>query len=122
MKAISYIIFIFFAPAVILLNFNFLVFNHGFYKGQFEKLNVYEAFGSKEIVDNQSEKLIGFLCCGKELDRDFFGEREREHLSDVKQIITLNQIALVLLAGLVLAGVLILIFKKIQKKNAQTKL
>src|SRR3989338_405076 len=111
MKAVSYIIFIFFAPAVILLNFNFLVFNHGFYKGQFEKLNVYETFGSKKIVDNQSEKLIGFLCCGKELDRDFFTEGERLHLSDVKKIIILNQVASVLLTVLVLAGLLILILK-----------
>src|SRR3989344_6401552 len=107
MRAISYLIFIFFAPALILINFNFLVFNHGFYKTQSEKLNVYETFGSKEIVDDQSEKLIGHLCCGKDLDRDFFTERERLHLADVKKIITINQAASVLVVGSILAGFLI---------------
>ena len=120
MRIVSYLIFIFFAPALIFINFNFLVFNHGFYKSQFEKLNVYETFGSKEIVDNQSEMLIGYLCCGKELDQNFFTERERLHLSDVKKIITLNQLASVLLTGLVLTGLLILILKKDEKEFAKT--
>lgn len=120
MKTISYLIFIFFAPALILLNFNFLIFNHGFYKTQFKKLRVYETFESREIVDNQSEKLIGYLCCGKELDRDFFGDRERQHLADVKKIITLNQAVAVLLSGLVLAGLIFLILKKNEKEFAKT--
>ena len=120
MRIVSYLIFIFFAQALILINFNFLIFNHGFYKTQFEKLNVYEIFGSKEVVDNQSKKLIGYLCCGQELDRDFFKERERLHLSDVKKIITLNQVASVLVVGLVLVGFLILILKKNEKEFAKT--
>ena len=120
MRVISYLIFIFFAPALILINFNFLVFNHGFYKTQFEKLNVYESFNSKEIVDNQSKKLIGYLCCGKELDRDFFTEREILHLSDVKKIITLNQAASVLFVSLVLAGFIILILKTNEKEFVKT--
>lgn len=120
MKTISYLIFIFFAPALILLNFNFLIFNHGFYKTQFKKLRVYETFESREIVDNQSEKLIGYLCCGKELDRDFFGDRERQHLADVKKIITLNQAVAVLLSGLVLTGLIFLILKKNEKEFAKT--
>src|SRR3989337_2903077 len=101
MRVISYLIFIFFTPALILLNFNFLVFNSAYDKSQFTKLNVYETFESKEIVDNQSQRLIGYLCCGKELDRDFFAEREILHLSDVKKIITLNQAASVLFVSLV---------------------
>jgi len=120
MRVISYLIFIFFAPALILFNFNFLVFNHGFYKTQFGKLKVYETFGSNEIVDSESQRLIGFLCCGEELDRDFFTERERLHLSDVKKIITLNQVASVLLIALILAGFLILILKKNEKEFAKT--
>ena len=120
MRVISYLIFIFFTPALILLNFNFLVFNHGFYKGQFEKLGVYETFGSKEIVDDQSKKLIGYLCCGKELDQDFFTQREILHLADVKKLIILNQIATFLLTGLVLTGFLILILKKDENEFAKT--
>src|SRR3990167_1362476 len=120
MRIVSYLIFIFFAPAFILINFNFLVFNHGFYKSQFEKLNVYETFGSKEVVNNQSKTLIGYLCCGKELDLNFFTEREGLHLSDVKKIITLNQVASVLLVGLILAGLLILILKKNEREFAKT--
>ena len=120
MRIVSYLIFIFFAPAFILINFNFLVFNHGFYKSQFEKLNVYETFGSKEVVNNQSKTLIGYLCCGKELDLNFFTEREGLHLSDVKKIITLNQVASVVLVGLILAGLLILILKKNEREFAKT--
>ena len=120
MRIVSYLIFIFFAPALILINFNFLVFNHGFYKSQFEKLNVYETFGSKEVVDNQSKTLIGYLCCGKELDEHFFGERERLHLLDVRKIITFIQVASVLLVGLILAGFLILVLKKDEKELAKT--
>ena len=120
MKAISYFIFIFFAPALILLNFNFLVFNSAFYKSQFKKLNVYEEFESREIVDNQSDGLIGYLCCGKNLDEFFFTERERLHLADVKKLITLNQVASVLLSGLVLAGLILSILKKDEKEFAKT--
>ena len=120
MRAISYFIFIFFAPALILLNFNFLVFNSAFYKSQFKKLNVYEEFESREIVDNQSDGLIDYLCCGKNLDENFFTERERLHLSDVKKIITLNQAAAVLLGGLVLVGLIILILKRDEKEFAKT--
>ena len=120
MRAISYFIFIFFAPALILLNFNFLVFNSAFYKSQFKKLNVYEEFESREIVDNQSDGLIGYLCCGKNLDENFFTERERLHLLDVKKLITLNQVASVLLSGLVLAGLILLIFKKDEKEFTKT--
>src|SRR3990167_9131882 len=120
MRAISYFIFIFFAPALILLNFNFLVFNSAFYKSQFKKLNVYEEFESREIVDNQSDGLIGYLCCGKNLDENFFTARERLHLSDVKKIITLNQAASVLVVGLVLTGFLILILKRDEKEFAKT--
>src|SRR3989304_9954040 len=120
MRAISYFIFIFFAPALILLNFNFLVFNSAFYKSQFKKLNVYEEFESREIVDNQSDGLIGYLCCGKNLDEFFFTERERLHLADVKKLITLNQVASVLLSGLVLAGLILSILKKDEKEFAKT--
>ena len=120
MRVISYLIFIFFTPALILLNFNFLVFNSAYYKSQFTKLNVYETFESKEIVDNQSQRLIGYLCCGKELDRDFFAEREILHLSDVKKIITLNQAASVLFVSLVLAGFIILILKTNEKEFVKT--
>src|SRR3990167_6771951 len=120
MKAISYVIFIFFTPALILLNFNFLIFNHSFYKSQFAKLNVYQTFGSKEVVDNQSKDLIGYLCCGTELDQVFFGERERRHLEDVRKLITLNQVVTVLLVGLVLGGFLIVILKSGEKVFAKT--
>jgi len=119
MKTISYIIFIFFTPALLLLNFNFLIFNHSFYKAQFAKLGVYETFGSKQVVDSQSERLIGYLCCGKDLDEGFFGERERLHLSDVRKIIILNQVMTVLLTGLVLAGLLALILKTNEKEFAK---
>src|SRR3990167_10704370 len=120
MRIVSYLIFIFFAPAFILINFNFLVFNHGFYKSQFEKLNVYETFGSKEVVDNQSKTLIGYLCCGKELDEHFFGERERLHLLDVRKIITFIQAMTVLICAFILAGLLFLVLKSDAYEFAKT--
>ena len=120
MRIVSYLIFIFFAPALIFINFNFLVFNHGFYKSQFEKLNVYETFGSQEVVDNQSKDLIDYLCCGKELDEHFFGERERLHLLDVRKIITFIQAMTVLICAFILAGLLFLVLKSDAYEFAKT--
>ncbi len=102
MKIASYLVIIFFAPAILLLNFHLLVFNKNFYKSEFTKLNVYREFSSQEEVDDQTSKLIQYLCCNGTLDDSFFDERERLHLFDVKNLIKIVNVQFFLFSTLIL--------------------
>ena len=86
MKALSYLIIVLLTPTLLLLNFRFLVFNQSYYQNQFKKLNVYQTI-DENIAIAQSNKLIAYLCCNKELDAKFYTQREKDHLKDVKSII-----------------------------------
>ena len=86
MKALSYLIIVLLTPTLLLLNFRFLVFNQSYYQNQFKKLNVYQTI-DENIAIAQSNKLIAYLCCNKELDAEFYTQREKDHLKDVKSII-----------------------------------
>ncbi len=97
---------------IIFLNFHLLVFNSKFYKSEFAKLNVYEQFSSKEEVDSQSQKLIKYLCCESQLEGDFFTQREKLHLIDVKNLIRLSTIQFVLTLVITTVCLLFLAFKK----------
>lgn len=112
MRVASYLIIIFFAPMILFLNFHLLVFNGKFYKSEFGKLNVYEQFSSKEEVETQSQNLIKYLCCSGKLEGDFFTEREKLHLIDVKNLIRLSTIQFVLTLVITAVCMLFLAFKK----------
>jgi integral membrane protein (TIGR01906 family) len=71
---------------IILLNFSMLAFDDNYYKKQFEKNNIYEKI-PQEQADNQAENLINYLKQGKELKGNFFNEKEKQHLIDVRTII-----------------------------------
>lgn len=90
MKTASYLIIIFFGSFLILLNFNFLLFNKSFYKSEFKKLKVYEQFENPTIVDSESLKLIKYLCCTNSLEGDFFSKRDWLHMADVKNLIKMS--------------------------------
>ena len=90
-KNLEKLIFVFLIISIpfIILGFNFklLVFDLDFYEKEFVKNNVFDEFG-KEIVDENSLLLIDYLKDDKkELDTDFFNEREKLHLVDVKDLI-----------------------------------
>ncbi|MFH1591761.1 MAG: DUF1461 domain-containing protein [Candidatus Woesearchaeota archaeon] len=71
---------------VLLLNFRFLVFNFGFYEKEFDKYGVYEKIPENVALENTKE-LLGFLKGGGELETDFFNEKEKLHLGDVRGLI-----------------------------------
>lgn len=112
MKAIRYLIIIFLAPTIILLNFRLLVFNYHYYQKEFAKLGVYNRF-EKNVADAQSKKLIDYLCCQNGIDSEFFTQREILHLKDVKGLIRLANIQLFInLSLVILVSSLLILGKK----------
>lgn len=112
MKILSYLIIIFLAPTLILLNFRTLIYNQSFYESEFAKLNVYENFESAEVVNLQSSKLIQFFCCQGTLDEKFYSEREGLHLKDVRKLISTVNAMFFYLLIVMLAITVPIYFKK----------
>ena len=98
---------------IILLNFSILAFDDNYYKKQFEKNNIYEKI-PKEQADKEAENLINYLKQGKELQGDFFNEKEKQHLVDVRTIIK-RLIGLLYLS--ILAAAMIITIGFIQNKK-----
>jgi integral membrane protein (TIGR01906 family) len=72
-----------------LSNSNNLAFDENFYKKEFEKYNVYDSLEDYDIEEINSE-LLNYLKYEKNdvlIDNDFFNEREKTHLLDVKNLI-----------------------------------
>lgn len=73
---------------VLLFNFRLIVFDSDFYSEEFEKLGVYESFPRQIALENTKE-LLDYLDSNGELEGDFFNDREKDHLEDVKELINL---------------------------------
>ena len=70
-------------------NFNSIAFNNDLYKKEFSKYGIYSALRGYDI-DSINNKVLNYLMAnnGNELiDADFFNEREKAHLLDVKNLI-----------------------------------
>ncbi len=79
-------IVIFFIPFLILLiGFRLVVFDLEFYQSEFQKYNVYDKF-DQATANNALHSLIGYLKSNSYLS-EFFNEKEKQHLKDVKKII-----------------------------------
>lgn len=89
---------------IILLNFKFLVYDTGFYEQEFEKNNVYEKI-QKETAKENILLLIGYFKNKNELTTDFFSEKEKLHLKDVK-----NMVNYAIYLPYFLSGTLVLFF------------
>ena len=76
----SIVVFIF------LLSFRIAFFDDDYYKEKFRINNAYEKYG-EENVNNANEELNAYLTGSGELKTDFFNEREKLHLKDVKDLI-----------------------------------
>ncbi len=85
-------IFLFFLIPIfiVLLSFHLIVFNSYVYKTIFKKTDVYQNLG-REIVDGESKNIINFLLNKSELS-NFFNQKEKSHMVDVRNLIykTLN--------------------------------
>ena len=84
--------------SILLLNFRFYLYNTNFYDKEFTKLNIYDKFPRETVWEN-TNNLFEFFKSGKELN-DFFNEREKLHLIDVKNLI--NYAIFLLYASLIL--------------------
>ena len=115
MRSIGYTLIILLAPFLILINFRLLVFSQNYYHLEFAKLGVYDQFQSKEVVDSESKGLISYLCCGGNVDEDFFTEKEILHMKDVKNLIKLAQIQLLMQAVVITICTFLLVTKKAYK-------
>lgn len=74
---------------IFLYNFNSAVFDRDYYKKEFTKYNVYENLRGYDIEKVNSD-VLGYFISGKNkglIENDFFNEREKMHLLDVKEII-----------------------------------
>jgi len=113
-RALSYLIIIFLAPAIILLNFRLLVFNEKFYQNLQSNSGVPSQIDS-QLANYQTKKLIKFLCCNQTLDGVFFTQREIAHMQDVKKLIKLANIQLALYSGLMIPISFYLLYKSRRK-------
>jgi integral membrane protein (TIGR01906 family) len=98
-------------PLIILLtNFSLLAFNEHYYEKQYVKNGIYNKI-PKEQVDEATTQLINYLEWGKELQGDYFNQKEKLHLQDVRNIVKTLMIALCI--SIVAAAILaILLFIK----------
>jgi len=97
---------IFLIAALFLGCFRFYVFNQGFYKKEFSKLEVYKDVAD---ADRLSQRVIDYFQGGAQLEE--FNEREQNHMEDVKSIID-SLIGLFYVSLIFLFGSLFLISRK----------
>jgi len=71
---------------LVLLNYRLLVFNDSYYFDEFKELGVYDKFSKKDVEENTFE-LIGYFKGKNALESEFFNEKEKLHLKDVKNLI-----------------------------------
>lgn len=101
---------------VILINFRMLAFSETYYKEQFEKNKVYEKI-NKEETDAAARELINYLKEGGELETNYFNQKEKEHLKDVRNIIK-NLTILLWISLIAVAFILAKSLKKMELKKA----
>jgi integral membrane protein (TIGR01906 family) len=100
---VSVILFVF------LLSFKLEVFNEHFYDKQFVENNVYNLLG-KETVIQETRNLVDYLKGKADLTTDFFNEKEKLHLKDVKTLIFVANI-LFYLSSILMLGFLVYFIK-----------
>lgn len=88
---------------VLLLSFRLVVFDADFYKSEFEKHGIYEKFDKE--ADSAVENLIAYMKSNISLS-DFFNEREKLHMADVKAIVQKLFISLYILSCIILLSLL----------------
>lgn len=88
---------------ILLLSFRLVVFDIDFYKSEFEKHGIYERFDKE--ADSAVENLIAYMKSGIPLS-DFFNEKEKLHMADVKAIVQKLFISLYILSCIILLSLL----------------
>lgn len=119
------ILMVLIVPVVIYgFNFNSVAFDEDFYKKEFSKYNVYDNLKNYDI-EKINDDVLNYLKYEKNdnlIKNDFFNEREKAHLLDVKNLI--QKFFLIYYISIILFLVLLILlivlfnfnFKKITKK------
>ncbi|MBI2107309.1 DUF1461 domain-containing protein [Candidatus Woesearchaeota archaeon] len=80
---------------VILFSSAFHVFNNEFYSQKFEQNGAYDTFG-KDKVDEVNSQVFEYFLLKNNLETDFFDNREKKHLEDVRFLFIAGYILLFL--------------------------
>lgn len=90
MQIAKYFLIILIPLVIILGNFQYLVFNFGFYQKLYQKAGVYQTFSDREIVNYATDNLLGYFRGKNALDHNFFSTQAKLHLKDVKNLLKLT--------------------------------
>ena len=102
------------ALIIILSNLLFMFYNRGFYYSEYKKLSLYEET-NETTARYATENMLDYLTGNTAVLNDFFSEKEKQHLSDVKNLIFVLKIKIAAL--FVILGCLCFFFYKHQKKR-----
>jgi integral membrane protein (TIGR01906 family) len=117
----SFIIFLLILDTPLILylfSFNNTVFDEGFYKKEFEEYKIYSRLAGYNIEKINSAVLNYLKHRDYELKDNFFNEREKAHLKDVKSLIQL--ILLLFYSSIFLFVVLLTSLAILNKSNQKT--
>jgi len=95
LQALIIVVSVLLFGVVFLGSFAELVYDMEFYEKEYEKNDVYESLG--DDVGPMTEGLFGYLKGKNELSEQYFNEKERLHLVDVKNLIDLAFINVIIL-------------------------
>jgi len=110
------IILILFLPIIII--FGTLIstaVNEDFYDKELEKINIYEEV-SKENTQIIKNEVLDFLKDDKQIETNLLKEKEKQHMEDVKKILSMTTLFIYALIALFIIGIIILIITKNYKK------
>ena len=100
-----------------LLSFRLTAFDENYYRSEFQKYGVYGQFPDSDI-DRINSDLLHYLKYGKTnnlIESDFFSQREKEHLLDVKRLVqfTMRFFYIIILNIIILLAILACTAKKL---------
>lgn len=116
MNRVKYFLIILLPALIILINFQYLIYNTNFYQKIFKKIGVYNTFQSHEIVDLETANLLDYFQNRAGLNSNFFSEQAMLHLIDVKNLLNLVTNFLYLTSFAILVSIIILFSKRKQRK------
>jgi len=91
MKYFLLLLKIIFPLSIVLIIFQFVAFDIGWYKKEFVKYGVFEQLGEERVI-NQTDNLFQYLKGTSSLEGKYYSQKEVLHLQDVKKILFLTHL------------------------------
>ncbi len=83
------------AVMIYISNLQSTAFNLGLYEDKYEEFNIYDRFPDDTDLKNETTNLITYMESGEgELQSDFFNEREKTHMVEVRTLFRASQMML----------------------------